>query len=245
MKSILRFIKYSIIPYFKAIPTYLNQGECQSYLDCVLFHKLVSKAPSYYDRALEYPWALKNVNISKGRFLDVGSTVGIMFRDNLPKDVEVFTLNLEDEKRFPKQEGIQAKRGDIRKTEFDDNYFDVITCISTLEHIGVEGRYHVKADPLGDEKAMKEILRILKPGGKLLLTVPYGKYDVLPINKLYNKERIRSLSKGYNVISQTYQKFDPKFHIWKEVDEQQAGSTEWLKERWYALGLFILEKPGR
>lgn len=243
MKKILKYIKYNIFPYFSAIRTYLKQGECQKYSDCVLLHKLIAKAPAYYDRALEYPWAIENCNLEKGKMMDVGSTVGHMFRENLPKEVEVYTLNLEDEKRFPYIEGITQVRGDIRKTEFDTNFFNLITCISTLEHIGVEGRYHVKQDLTGDSKAMKEMLRILKPGGRLLLTVPYGKYDVLPINRLYNKERIKDLSKGYNLVSSRYVKFDAKYHIWKSVKEEEAGSTDWLNERWYSIAMFILEKP--
>ena len=243
MKKLLKYIKYSILPYFYAIPTYIKQNECQKYSDCVLFHSLVAKAPRYYDRAIEYPWALKNVNLTNGNFLDVGSTVGQMFRENLPDVVEVYIINLDKEQRFGKINGVNSIYGDIRSTQFETNKFDVISCISTLEHIGVEGRYHVLADPLGDRKAMSEMLRILKPGGKLLLTVPYGKKDVLPINKLYNSKRITELTKGYNVISSEYQKYDDKFRIWKTVSEEVAAKTDWLNEKWYALGLFILEKP--
>ena len=43
-----------------------------------------------------------------------------------------------------------------------DSSIDAIVCISVLEHI------------FDYEKAMKELERVLKPGGKLLLTVPFG-----------------------------------------------------------------------
>ena len=46
---------------------------------------------------------------------------------------------------------------------------------------------------------LREVERILKPEGILLLTVPYGAKDVLPINKLYNKERTDKLFKKYNI----------------------------------------------
>lgn len=243
MKKILKQIKYRFIPYFQAIPTFLKQNECQKYMDCVLYHQLIAKSPRYYDRAIEYPWALKHVDITQGNFLDVGSTVGTMFRDHLADNVEVYIINQETEQRFKDVKGVNAITGDIRNTQFETNKFDVITCISTIEHIGVEGRYHVKADPLGDKNAMNEMLRILKPGGKLLLTVPYGAKDMLPINKLYNKSRIKDITKGYNIISSEYQKYDERFHIWSEVKEEEAAKVDWLKERWYALALFVLEKP--
>ena len=50
-----------------------------------------------------------------------------------------------------------------------DNSVDVIVCISVLEHI-----YEHK-------EAINEIERVLKPGGKLILTIPFGfpyHYDV-------------------------------------------------------------------
>ncbi len=52
--------------------------------------------------------------------------------------------------------------GDITlKTEFESNYFDVVLCLSLLEH--VKNPY----------KALNEINRILKPSGKIYITVPF------------------------------------------------------------------------
>ncbi len=49
---------------------------------------------------------------------------------------------------------------DIRKMIFENNKFDFVICNHVLEHIDAE------------QKAMKEILRVLKPGGKAILQVP-------------------------------------------------------------------------
>lgn len=243
MKKFLKSIKYNILPYLKAIPTYLKQNECQKYTDCVILHKMLIKAPRYYDRAIEYPWVLKNVALKKGSFLDVGSTVGKLFRQHLPNEVTVYALNTEKEQRFSEEENIKHVVGDIRNTDFKDNTFDLITCISTLEHIGVSGRYNIKEDKGGDLKAMNEMFRILKKGGRLLVTVPYGCEDVLPLNKLYNSSRIKKLFEGYKIISSTYQKYNSEFYIWTEVNEKEASVTNWRKDRWYSIGFFILEKP--
>ncbi len=43
---------------------------------------------------------------------------------------------------------------------FQDNFFDVVVMVEVLEHI------------LDDQKAQGEISRVLKPGGKLIMTVP-------------------------------------------------------------------------
>ncbi|PJA01482.1 hypothetical protein COX74_02500, partial [bacterium (Candidatus Gribaldobacteria) CG_4_10_14_0_2_um_filter_41_16] len=134
---------------------------------------------------------LENINITSGRLLDVGSTIGDQLYETLPKSIEINCLNLNTKKL--KNKSIIFKQGDIRQTDYPNDYFDLIACISTLEHIGLSGRYNSDDDPDGDKKAMLEIKRIIKPGGILLATVPYGARDVLPINKLYNKSRIADL----------------------------------------------------
>ncbi len=52
-------------------------------------------------------------------------------------------------------------KADICNLPFDDNTYDFIICNHVLEHI------------VNDHQAMKELYRILKPGGTAILMVPY------------------------------------------------------------------------
>jgi SAM-dependent methyltransferase len=52
---------------------------------------------------------------------------------------------------------------DITNIQYNDNYFDVILCNHVLEHIP------------NDDRAMKELYRVLKPGGWAILQVPLDK----------------------------------------------------------------------
>jgi SAM-dependent methyltransferase len=56
---------------------------------------------------------------------------------------------------------ITYERGDVTQTRFDDGFFDAVTCLSVIEH-GVDA-----------EKYLKEMSRILKPGGVLITSVDY------------------------------------------------------------------------
>lgn len=86
---------------------------------------------------------------------------------------------------------IHFSRQDIRCCSYKTGSFDLVLCISVLEHIGfdkyIESSNTVFDRPLHDyitfpspydckedEKALQEMVRILRPGGKLILTVPFG-----------------------------------------------------------------------
>ena len=63
---------------------------------------------------------------------------------------------------YPENYGYGSKtiRMDITDIKFADNFFDVVMCNHVLEHV---------AD---DQKAMREMFRVLKPGGWAILNVP-------------------------------------------------------------------------
>jgi SAM-dependent methyltransferase len=70
--------------------------------------------------------------------------------------------------------------GDITKTELPDNSFDLIWCISALEHFGMDNSGYTEnfsRESDADMLAVKEMLRLLKIGGTLLITVPYGRFE--------------------------------------------------------------------
>jgi SAM-dependent methyltransferase len=207
---------------------------------------LVSKAPQgLNERQMEWPWVIKAAakEIGRGnrRILDVGSC-----NTPLPEKLEklgfkviAIDRNVPDKKNA---ERIRIVTTDIRNAAFADNCFDLVTCVSTLEHIGVKGRYGVKkADPDGDFSAMAEIRRILKPGGIALITMPFGKHDVLPVNKCYNSTISRRLFSGFQILKSQYFMFSSSSG-WIEVSEAEAETVNWYISPWYALGCFKLTK---
>ncbi len=226
--------------YLNILKDYLNGNECVKLKDCILLQNLKKNQPPASDRFIEYPWMLENIDIKEGKLLDIGSTICDQLYNTLPKAIEIHCLNLNNKKYINKE--INFKKGDIRETDYPNDYFDCISCISTLEHIGVAGRYGSDNDPDGDQKAMAEIQRILKPGGTILLTVPYGIRDILPINKLYNKDRLNKLLSGFSEINKKYKKFNRDWRVWLDVDEAEAAKTDMIKDEWYALALIKAKK---
>jgi SAM-dependent methyltransferase len=132
-----------------------------------------------YVRCIEFPLVFQHLGLKPGgRLLDVGSG-----QSHFPlyvasrTDSTVVALDAspralwqrETEARLVRRGIVRSGRLDVviadaRDTSLGDGEFDYITLISTIEHI--EGD--------GDSAAIHELARLLKPGGRLVLTVPYN-----------------------------------------------------------------------
>lgn len=113
------------------------------------------EAPNRYDTRIEIENILEYFGISKISVLDVGA--GDCFAERFFAGHKYSAMDVE--------KNAECKRnldfiGSIENTPFKDNNFDVILCLEVLEHIE------------NYQRAIGEIYRILKDGGKLLLTVP-------------------------------------------------------------------------
>ena len=59
-----------------------------------------------------------------------------------------------------KNERLEFRAGDIGSIDFAANYFDVVVCFETIEHVK------------NQERALSELLRVLKPDGLLIISSP-------------------------------------------------------------------------
>lgn len=94
-------------------------------------------------------------------------------------------------------------REDIRETTLKKNSFDIVTCVSTIEHIGI-GVWGDKKDQRGDIDTMKSITKLLKPNGQFLLTIPFGKKSVTPSQRNYDWEQLKDLLHDYKIKKDLY-----------------------------------------
>ena len=80
---------------------------------------------------------------------------------------------------------------DLTKLSFADNSIDSLSCMYTVEHIGL-GRYVDALGYDGDEKAMKELARVLRPKGDLVFVTPIGAKAKIIFNahRIYSKELV-------------------------------------------------------
>jgi len=88
-----------------------------------------------------------------GRCLDAGAGAGVYRHLVEVKGYEYFGIDIE-----PRGSDIQY--GDVCDIPFEDNYFDLAICIDVIEDIS------------DDLKAIRELYRVLKPKGILVLHTP-------------------------------------------------------------------------
>jgi ubiquinone/menaquinone biosynthesis C-methylase UbiE len=93
--------------------------------------------------------------------------------------------------------GMTVTRADVRQMPYPDDDFDIVTCVSTLEHIGRDNAHYCVAAPPdtvdGDLAALREMRRVLKPTGRILITVPFGRLDIRSWQKQYDIEAWQTL----------------------------------------------------
>src|SRR5712691_10915909 len=77
---------------------------------------------------------------------------------------------------------IKFCRADIRNLPIPDQTYDVVFAVSVIEHIGLASPQvlareipHISEN--GDLEAVRELARVLKQNGKLVMTLPFGVAD--------------------------------------------------------------------
>lgn len=70
-------------------------------------------------------------------------------------------------------DGFSSNQADLLNLPFENSSVHSLSCMHVIEHIGL-GRYGEPLDADGDLKAIAELVRVLAPGGNLLVATPVG-----------------------------------------------------------------------
>ena len=116
-----------------------------------------------------FKWVLEKAS-GEGKSLDIGCNNGSLAYLLNMKGFEVIGLDVGDKllakcvENVPEGKFIKAFAD--QEIPFPSNHFQIVTALEVLEHVQ------------NPEKMVQEMVRVLKPGGKLMATVPVGKaYD--------------------------------------------------------------------
>jgi len=151
------------------------------------------------ERVIEIPWLL--AQRPHGKMLDAGSALNhTEYLDQLQPSLEALHIvTLVYEGAASPERDISYVYADLRALPYADEYFDTIACISTLEHVGMDNTgYGSDAPPSSDparevDLAVAELARVLKKGGRLFVTVPYGRHEDHPTFRQFDRHDLERL----------------------------------------------------
>lgn len=139
------------------------------------------------ERVVEYPWVLSRLGRyeEKSRCLDAGSTLNYeaMLQHPAVKRQKWTILTLFPETNCFWDLGISYVYEDLRSLPYQDERFDAVVSISAIEHVGMDNVFFATDNTYRENRpedylrAVREMRRILRPGGSLFLTVPFGRYE--------------------------------------------------------------------
>lgn len=184
-------------------------------------------------------WAAKKVLAIAGELrgaeynhIDVGSRVDGFVAHLLPYCKVTYV----DIRPLPIMvQGLKFIEGSVLRLPFEDNSCETLSCLHVIEHIGL-GRYGDEVDPDGHNKAARELMRVLKPEGTLLIGAPVGRERLcFDAHRIFDPETVLHMFQGLKLIE--FSLIDDKGQrVIETADAEQARKCE------YGCGLFHFMK---
>lgn len=102
-------------------------------------------------------------------------------------------------------ESLFFQEGSILNLPFEDDSIDSLSSLCVVEHIGL-GRYGDPLDPKGSEKAIQELIRVLKRKGILYLSLPIDVENKIYFNahRAFTEEYIQEIIHPLKIIEKKY-----------------------------------------
>jgi SAM-dependent methyltransferase len=134
-------------------------------------------------------------------------------------------------------DGLFVGAADLTQLHFPSDSIASLSCMHVIEHIGL-GRYGDPLDPDGDLKAISELVRVLAPGGNLLVATPVGRPRVeFNAHRVYDHEAFVSYFAPLQLV---------EFALIEEGGNNGlivTPSPEAVRAESYGCGCFWLRKP--
>jgi SAM-dependent methyltransferase len=141
--------------------------------------------------------------------------------------------------------------GNIMQTDFRDESFDLIWCISALEHFGMDNSLYTDQfarDSEMDMKALREMMRILRNAGTIYISVPFGKFEDHQWLRNYDKNRwqkLLSVARPTATIDELYFQYSDE-QGWSIVSPDALSTTGYFDHQntgASGLAVALIHKP--
>jgi SAM-dependent methyltransferase len=203
------------------------------------------------ERQVEWTFISSEMPQGPGEALEFGCEYGYLSLLAARKGFCVTALDLQPQNFSWDDPNVRFVQADLLKAEMHPDSYDLIINCSSVEHVGLPGRYGVNESATdGDLEVMQRLRRLLKPGGKLLATLPCGRDMVVsPWHRVYGNDRLPRLLNGFEIERELFWVKDAE-NRWVKTDRHMAlDFTPCVHptdphQCSYALGGFVLRKNG-
>ncbi|MFB3921484.1 MAG: class I SAM-dependent methyltransferase [Terriglobia bacterium] len=177
------------------------------------------------ERIVEVPFVHRHLPYPfRGRLLDVGYLESEIIYEMASLGFDTWGIDIRPSAaEYP---GVRYVQGDVIRYPFEAKSFDVVIALSTVEHIGLMAYGNIAKDPDGDLHALQAINRILKPTGRLLLTVPFGKRGATDWYRVYDQKRLMALLEGSSFKAEVQNCWTQEGIRWAPATWQKAEQTD-------------------
>jgi SAM-dependent methyltransferase len=182
------------------------------------------------ERVAEIPFAIKHLSV-----LPVASNVLDIGCCESPMPLMEAGLGLRvtgyDFREYPYvHPNLTFSHGDICRMPFPDETFDAVVCLSTVEHLGIGFYKDPKMVEGADIQGVKEALRVLKYGGRLILSAPVGKKQMTEYQRIYDLASFNKLFQGLSVLEEKFfvnsRSGEDSPNWWEEVNSADVESID-------------------
>jgi SAM-dependent methyltransferase len=213
-------------------------------------HVIISLLEKIYDvfgyetlveeRIIEYPMVFIALSkLKNAKVLDAGCYTSRLPLQLASLGYKTWTIDL---KKYPfSHPNLNVKQENVTKTSFPDSFFDAVISISVIEHVGL-GAYGEQKIPNGDKKAIAELTRILKPGGLMIISAPFGKRFTGRDYRVYDRESLNFLFTDLEKVEERYfLRRSNSCWIPSSIESCEQTSSEKLPVN--AVAFLVLRKP--
>ena len=193
---------------------------------------------AFDERCVEYPWLLAHLKPGPERILDAGSTLNHAFILDHPvlreKKMHILTLSPENHSFWYK--GVSYLYEDLRNIPIREGYYDTIACLSTLEHVGCDNRLYTHNEAYREDRAedfalvMHELHRVLRIGGTLFLTMPFGVYRHFESFQQFDKKLLSRAVEAFgraSEVTESFYRYTPEG--WQLADAADCAPCEYVE----------------
>lgn len=174
------------------------------------------------ERVVEYPFVFEVLGGIKGRVLDVGCCHSRLPIALASRGLRVVGIDFNP---YPfGHPNLRTVRGDVMRIPFAASTFDAVLAISVIEHIGL-GHYADPAAPRGDHAAVAEIARVLRPGGRAVITVPFGRPITDDWKRVYDGAQLSDLLAPLSLRRIEFAV--SRGGVWVPATDHDAATVDW------------------